>query len=207
VARTRGRRPGGTDTRGAIAAEARRQFGERGYAETTLRSVAAGAGVDPRLVLHYFGSKRGLFKEAVELPIDPALIVETVLSGDEGDVGARGARLILGVLRDPGPRLVITGLLRAAVTDPEAADLIREVLTERMLLPIARGIGADRPELRASLAASQVVGLVIARHVVGLEALATAPDSQLATALAPVLTHYLSGTWPEPVDGDDPVGA
>jgi AcrR family transcriptional regulator len=65
MARTRGRRPGGMDTRSAIIAEARRQFGEAGYAPTTLRSVAAGAGVDPRLVLHYFGSKRGLFQEAV----------------------------------------------------------------------------------------------------------------------------------------------
>jgi AcrR family transcriptional regulator len=195
VARTRGRRPGGTDTRGAIVLEARRQFGGHGYGETTLRSVAAGAGVDPRLVLHYFGSKRGLFKEAVELPIDPLVIVGTVLPGDGDEIGMRAARLLLAVLREPDQRLVIMGLLRAAVTDPEAADLIREILTERMLVPIARGIGADQPELRASLAASQVVGLVVARHVVGFEPLASASDAQLAAALAPVLTHYLRGAW------------
>jgi AcrR family transcriptional regulator len=196
VARTRGRRPGGTDTRGAIVAEARRQFGQRGYAETTLRSVAAGADVDPRLVLHYFGSKRGLFKEAVELPIDPSVIVETILGGPADEVGSRAARLMVGVLDEPSAQLVLTGLLRAAVSDPEAADLIREVLTERMLLPIARGIGADQPELRASLVASQVVGLVVARHVVGIESLTSATDAQLLAALGPVLTHYLRGTWP-----------
>jgi AcrR family transcriptional regulator len=183
------------DTRGAIIAQARRQFGEHGYTETTLRGVAAGADVDPRLVLHYFGSKRGLFQEALELPIDPAVIVQTILGGPEDEVGSRAARLMLGVLRDPGPQVVLTGLIRAAVSDPEAAELIRDVLTERLLVPIARGIGADQPELRASLAASQVVGLLVARHVVGIEPLASASDAQLLAALGPVMTHYLRGDW------------
>lgn len=195
MARTRGRRPGGMDTRSAIVVAARRQFGEAGYGPTTLRSVAAAAGVDPRLVLHYFGSKRGLFLEAVELPVDAALVVSRGLRGETGTVGERVAELVLAVLDDPTSRQALMGILRSAVTDPEAAALVRDLLSDRLLLPIAREVSADHPELRASLVASQVTGLAIARHVVGLEPITSASRDTLVAALAPAITHYLQGTW------------
>ena len=201
MARTRGRRPGGLDTRSAIVAEARRQFGEVGYGQTTLRNVASAVGVDPRLVLHYFGSKKGLFEAAIELPIDPEVIVNAVLLAEGGDVGTRAAQFMLTVLDDPTRRQVFIGLLRAAISDPEAAPLIRDVLAERMLLPIARGVGADQPELRAAMMAAQVVGLAVARHIIGIEPLASAPHDVLARALAPVVRHYLTGDWPDPLPG------
>jgi AcrR family transcriptional regulator len=195
MARTRGRRAGGLDTRGAIIDEARRQFGETGYGATTLRSVAASAQVDPRLVLHYFGSKRGLFEAALVMPVDPALFAAAALDGERAGLGARVARQILRVLDDPVARLALIGNLRAAVEEPEAADVIRTVLTERLLLPIARGIGADHAELRAALVASQVIGLAVARYVVAIEPLATVPDEQLVGALAATVDNYLTGTW------------
>ncbi len=201
MARTRGRRPGGLDTRSAIVAEARRQFGEVGYGQTTLRNVASAVGVDPRLVLHYFGSKKGLFEAAIELPIDPEVIVNAVLLAEGGDVGTRAAQFMLTVLDDPTRRQVFIGLLRAAISDPEAAPLIRDVLAERMLLPIARGVGADQPELRAAMMAAQVVGLAVARHIIGIEPLASAPHDVLARGLAPVVRHYLTGDWPDPLPG------
>ena len=202
MARTRGRRPGGMDTRSAIVAEARRQFATAGYGPTTLRSVAAGADVDPRLVLHYFGSKRGLFQEAVELPVDPATITDRALRGGVGTVGARVAALALSVMDDAGPRQAFLGILRTAVAEPEAAALIRDVLAERMLLPIARELGADRPELRASMVASQLVGLMVARYVIGLEPIASASRETLIAALAPAFTHYLEGAWTGPGNGE-----
>ena len=196
MARTRGRRPGGLDTRSAIIAEARRQFGEVGYGPSTLRTIAAAVGVDPRLVLHYFGSKKGLFEASVELPVDPEVVAATVLRAADGDVGTRTAELILSILEDPSRRLVFTGLLRAAVSDPEAAPLIRDILATRILLPIAQAVGTDQPELRAALVASSVVGLAVARHTVGIEPLASASREDLVRALAPVVTHYLRGDWP-----------
>jgi AcrR family transcriptional regulator len=199
MARTRGRRPGGLDTRSAIIAVARREFGERGYGATTLRSVAAGAQVDPRLVLHYFGSKHGLFEAAVELPVQPEEAVAAIIqpSGDGRDLGTRVAEFVLSTLEDPTRRLVFIGLLRAAVTDPETARLIREILAERMLLPIARGVTADRPQLRAALAASQAVGLAVTRYVVAIGPLASATHDELVRALAPVFSNYLEGPWTE----------
>ncbi len=205
MARTRGRRAGGLDTREAIIEEARRQFGGAGYAATTLRGVAAGADVDPRLVLHYFGSKKGLFEAALTLPVDPGVIVAAVLAG-EGiaggeDIGIRAAHQILRVLENPDARLAIIGNVRASVEDPEAASVVRNMLSERLLLPIARGIGVDHPELRAALMASQVIGLVIARYVVAFEPLASVGEEQLLRALAATLAGYLTGTWTQP--GED----
>jgi len=192
---TRGRRPAGSGTREAIMAEARRQFAERGYAATTLRSVATGAGVDPRLVLHYFGSKQGLFTHSVELPLPPDEILERVFAGDPEGVAARAAELFVAVLDDPGPRNALTALLRAAVTEPEAADAIRELVSHRLLMPIAERVGGANPRLRASLMASQLVGLAMARHVVAIDPLAAASHEELVRALIPVLEHYLRGDW------------
>jgi hypothetical protein len=105
---------------------------------------------------------------------------------------------MVSVLDDPDTRRPLVALLRAAVTEPEAAELIRRVLTERMLLPMAERVGGARPELRASLVASQLVGVTVVRHVVGLGPLAGASREQLIRALEPVFEHYLRGDWVEP---------
>jgi AcrR family transcriptional regulator len=202
--RSRGRPAGESGTQEAIIAAARAQFGERGFTSTTLRSIARAAGVDHRLVLHYFGSKDELFKAAVQLPIAPELVVERVFAGDDADVGRRAAELMITVLDDPQSRSAVLGLLRAAVTEPSAAQLIRDLLAERMLLPVARRVGGDRPELRASLVATSVIGLAVGRHVVGLAAMAGASRAEMVSALAPVIDHYLRGDW---LPADDPASA
>jgi len=193
--RGRGRPPGDSDARAAIELEARRQFGELGYRGTTLRGVARAVGVDPRLVLHYFGSKRGLFLASVELPMDPDVAVRQVFAGGREAVPRRAVEVMLAVLEDPARREAMLGLLRAAVSEPEAAGIVRDLLTERLLIPIARGVGGTQPELRASLMATVIVGLAVVRHVVGIEALAAADHEQLVRALTPVAEHYLLGNW------------
>lgn len=192
---TRGRRPAGSGTREAIVVEARRQFAERGYAGTTLRSVATGAGVDPRLVLHYFGSKQGLYSDSVELPLPPELILERVFAGGDDGVAARAAELFVSVLDDPVSRDVLVALLRAAASEPEAAEAIRELVSRRLLMPLTERVGGPDPGLRASLMASQLVGLAMARHVVAIGPLAAASHDELVRALTPVLDHFLRGDW------------
>jgi AcrR family transcriptional regulator len=194
-ARGRGRPRGQSGTREAIVTEARRQFSELGYGRTTLRGIAREAGVDPRLLLHYFGSKQDLFKASVELPMEPEHVIDVVFGSGVDGVPGNAARLMLSVLDDAETRRPMQALLRAAVTEPEAAALIRQVLTERLLLPIAQRVGGKRPELRASLLASQVVGLLLVRHVVGIEPLAAASRDDLERALVPVFEHYLRGDW------------
>jgi AcrR family transcriptional regulator len=186
---SRGRRPGASVTREAISAAARRQFAERGYDRASLRSIAAEAGVDAALIAHFFGSKERLFVAVVELPIDPELVLPQVLDGPRGKTGERLARVLVDVLEDGEARRRITGLVRAAATEPAAARMVRELLTRRVFSPLAH-------LLRANLLGSQVVGLVMARYVVGVEPLASLPRDTLVAAIAPTLQRYLT----EPLD-------
>ncbi len=198
----RGRRPVGSGTREAIEAAAKRQFAELGYPGTTMRAVAAEAGVDTRLVTHYFGSKQELFVAVVELPFEPEPAFEMLLGPGREGIGARVAEFMIGVLDSTEGRQTVTGLLRAAASEDAAARMLRDLLVERLLTPLARRIGGNHPELRAALLGSQVAGLAMARHVVGLPDLVDAPSPVLVAALAPVAEHYLTspaiGTSPQP---------
>jgi AcrR family transcriptional regulator len=190
-ARRSGRRPGDSGTRAAIRAAAARQFAERGYDRTSLRSIAGEAGVDPKLVAHFFGTKQQLFVEVVQLPFDPAVVVPTVFGGEPGRVGERVAAFVLGVLDDPEARRPLVGLVRAAATQPEAARMVRELMTREVVARIVEALGADDADLRASLVGSQVVGLLMARHIIGVEPLASLPRDAVAAAIAPNLQRYL----------------
>lgn len=194
-----GRRPGHSGTREAILSAARRQFAEVGYDRTSLRSIAAEAGVDPTLVTHFHGSKQRLFVEVAELPFDPSEVLPGLLSGDPGAVGRRLATLVVGVLDSEEGRRRLTSLVRAAASEEEAARMVRDLVTRELLARIAAGIGADQPDLRAALCGSQIVGMVMARHVVGLAPLQGATSEQLLAVLTPVLQHYLTAPLDAPV--------
>ena len=98
MART-GRRPGNQDTREAIIAAAREAFAEKGYDRASIRAIATGAGVDPALVHHYFGTKDQLFLATVNAPIDPGEILPRVLSGDPDDIYTTD-RALMDAFRD-----------------------------------------------------------------------------------------------------------
>lgn len=188
----RGRRPGESGARAAIEAAARRQFSELGFDRTSLRSVAHEAGVDPGLVRHYFGTKPQLFVGVVELPVDPAVVVPVLMEGDAADVGRRLAQVLVGVMDSEEGRRRMTGLVRAAVSEPEAAQMLRELIADRLFGPLTEHLDIDRPELRAALCGSQTVGLVMARHIVGVEPLASVHAEQLIDAVGATFQRYLT---------------
>jgi len=190
-----GRPSGDTGTRDAILDAARRQFGDLGYQRTTLRGVGQRAGVDPRLVLHYFGSKAGLFAASVELPVDPSVLIDRIFSGPPEGIGMRAAEILVGVLEDAASRRGFLALLRAAVADPEAAASIRGILADRLLLPISRQIGGPAAETRAAMLSTLLVGIAIGRYVIAFEPMTAMPREQLVRALLPVIHHYLFGDW------------
>ncbi len=193
MART-GRRPGPSSTREQIVAAAARCFAADGYDATSMRHVAADAGVDPALVRRFFGGKELLFTAVASALIDPDRALAAVTAGPPGQAGDRLLRYFLGLLGDvPRPRPFL-GLVRAAVTSEHAATLLRQFLAENVLGEIAATLGADQPELRASLAASQLVGLAVARYAVRLGPLAAASPAELARWIGPVIQHYLTGT-------------
>jgi AcrR family transcriptional regulator len=194
MSRRAGRRPGTSGTREAIENAARRNFGELGYERTTIRAIAEEAGVDPALVVHFFGSKQQLFLAVIDLPFAPEEVLPTILAGDRDGVGKRFARFIVGVLEDASARSVVTGMVRAAASEPEAARMLRELISRRVFAAITASLGAENAELRATLVGSQVVGLVVARYIVAVEPLASLDPDPLVEALAPNFQRYLVGS-------------
>jgi AcrR family transcriptional regulator len=190
--RRTGRRPGDSGTREAIARAARRQFAELGYDRTSIRGIATEAGVDPALVVHFHGSKQRLFAAVVELPFEAPDVLPAILAGEPGEVGLRFARFLAGMLETEEPRRRIVGLVRAAASEPEAARLVREVVTERILGPLVARLGVDDGPLRASLVSAQVVGVVMSRYVVGVEPLASLDAQRLVAVLAPAFQRLLA---------------
>jgi AcrR family transcriptional regulator len=191
MART-GRRPGKSGTREAILAAARRSFSARGYDATTIRGVAGDAGVDGALVVHYFGAKDRLFAAAMELPGAPSEALAEALEGEDDQLGVRIVAAFLSVWdRTDGSPLM--ALLRSATASDRAARVLREFAEREIVGRLAARIGGPNAELRASLTATHMLGLGVARHVVRIEPVASAHPADLAAAIGPRIQGYLTG--------------
>ena len=191
--RRTGRRAGTADTRGEILAAARQVFGEHGFENASVRRVAARAGVDPALVHHYFGTKQALFLAAMELPIDFNALVDQVMAGPRREMGARLVRQTLELWEDPAMRTQLRGIVRSATTDDVAAEILRRLLSEGPILALTHASGQPNAALRATLAGSQIVGLAMARYVIRVEPLASAPVDEVVRAIGPTIQRYLTG--------------
>jgi AcrR family transcriptional regulator len=195
AASRRGRRPGAPDTRAAILAAARELFAAQGFAGTTVRGVAASAGVDAALVHHYFGTKDDLFVAALELTLDPREAIAPVLTGGIDGAGERVMRLFFSVWDVEETRLPLLALVRGIV-EPGGAQLVRDGFLRMVLAPIGAALEIDQPERRLPLVASQLAGLVMLRYVVAVEPLASTPAEELVAIYGPTLQRYLSGPLP-----------
>jgi AcrR family transcriptional regulator len=164
-----------------------------GYDGATIRGIAQDAGVDPALVHHFFGTKERLFVEAMQFPVVPSDVLPGIFAGDKDRVGEDVVRLFLTIWEDPRVRETAVGLLRSAVTHDEAARMLREFVTSAILAAIVGGTTAPYAPLRASLVASQVVGLAFTRYIVKLEPIASASVDDLAGAIGPTIQRYLYG--------------
>jgi AcrR family transcriptional regulator len=189
-----GRRAGGGDSRGAILRAARRLFAERGYDATSVRAVASRARVDPALVMHFYGSKAELFAASLELPAEPAEL-EALLRGDRATLGRRIAEFY--VHRIFGERRATAlSLLRSCVSNPEAAAMMRRVVEGSVVAVLEQLIPGEEAALRGELCASHMMGLFLARHILGVEPLASEDEERLIDIVAPALQQYLSAPLP-----------
>ena len=189
-----GRRPGpDTGTRTAIIEAAGRLFLERGYEQTSLRAIGAAADVDAALVTHFFGSKANLLAAALHWPFDPDVEVPRLLSGGPDQVGRRLVRLLTRTWEDQQQRNPILTLLRAASSEPRAAELLGTFLRTQLFDPLLATLGSGRPELRSELAISQLAGLAMTRYILQLEPLASARPDDVARWVGPTVQRYLTG--------------
>lgn len=167
-----------------ILRAARGLFAEFGYDRTTIRAVAASAGVDPALVMQYFGSKERLFGLAARVPADEAL----------PDDPGRLAELLLAVLgvKLGEPSGASLPLLRSMFTHPAATERMRASLAGQVAQAGAV-IPAPDAELRAALVVAIMLGVSVGRTLVELEPLRDASPERITDLLRPCL-QALTGT-------------
>ncbi|MET7567852.1 TetR family transcriptional regulator [Streptomyces sp. NPDC005492] len=196
TAKRRGRPPRteSADTRDRILTAAREEFAERGYEKTSVRGIAKAAGVDPALVHHYFGTKEQVFESAIEVAFAPALDApEAVAEGPVDGVGERLTRFIFGVWENPATRRPLLAIVRSAVNNEAAAAVFRRLVVSQVLGRVAAQLDLPDAELRAELAAAQLVGTAMLRYVIKVEPLASADPEQIIARVAPVVQGHLTG--------------
>ncbi|MBV9001438.1 MAG: TetR family transcriptional regulator [Solirubrobacterales bacterium] len=191
-----GRRPrqaGAAGTREAIVEAARRLFAERGFESASMRAIGAEAGVDAALITHFFGSKANLLAASLDWPFDPDQELPGLLEAGRDRVGERLVALFVRTWDREGSRNPVITLLRAASSEPAAANLLAEFMRARLFGPLLAELGSDQPELRANLVASQLGGLGLTRYILGFEPLASARPQDVIRWTAPTIQRYLTG--------------
>lgn len=190
-----GRRPGATQTREAILEAAMTAFTESGYEGTTIRGVARAAGVDPALVMHFFGSKDGLFDAALRAGGMPVKQLAEALTGDLDTLGERIAARYLQLWEDPeiGPR--IKAVVTSAATSPAAAGILKDFMIHELAGPLIKRLD-DHAEQRALLAASQLMGVAFARYVIQIEIMKGLTHDEIVACVAPSIQRFLTGDLP-----------
>jgi AcrR family transcriptional regulator len=205
TARTERRRPGrpagSSDTRERILVSARELFARNGIDKTSIRAVAAAAGVDSALVHHYYGTKQQLFAAAIHIPIDPMEVIGPMRETPVEKLGYKLPSVLLPLWdSELGKGFIAT--IRSLLAGSDVS-LIRSFLQE--VIAVEVGTRVDNPPgtgmIRVQFVASQLVGVVMARYILELDPFKSLPVEQIAETIAPNLQRYLTGDlpgWPAP---------
>jgi AcrR family transcriptional regulator len=191
--RRTGRRPGPSTTRSDILAAARASFAAHGYDKTSVRGIAARAGVDPALVHRFFGSKDRVLVAALNVDMQPAERIPELMAGPPDALGERLVGYFLGVWEGSASGEVLVAMLRASTTSERAAGLLRDFIGSQVLSRVAEALGVEDAQMRVTLMSSQLIGIAMLRYILRFEPLASASPETVAAAYAPTLQHYLTG--------------
>ncbi|WFE37648.1 TetR family transcriptional regulator [Micromonospora sp. WMMD998] len=173
-------------TRAAILRAARARFAADGYERATIRAIAADARIDPAMVMRYYGSKEGLFAAAAEFDLHLPELAEV----PPERLGETLARHFLRRWEADG---TLVALLRAASTNPGAADRMRDIFAGQLVAAVTRS-GADPATAarRAGLVASQILGLALTRYVIRLPPVIDLDPEELVEWVGPTIQRYLT---------------
>ena len=170
-------------TEAAILEAARVLFAEVGFEKTTIRSVAAKAGIDPALVMQYYGNKEGLFAASARWHVDH----KRILSATVSEIPQTALDDLLLAFEEPATRDATVALFRNCLTHDSALEIVRDDVLSENQEAIARTIGGEDAELRAGLLAATLMGLTLARYLLQLPAVKSASREDLERVLLPVL--------------------
>lgn len=190
----RGPRKDSGDLRELILDSALAEFAEKGYKSSTIRRIAERAGVAPRLIHYYFGSKECLARECMSRTMEESEILDLLLAGALGRerIGERYLCTVLGIVENPktGPALI--SLLRAVGEDAGTREMIAGHFMQ-FVTTMSAAEGADEDlGLRLQLVGSQIIGILLLRNIFGFGPVATADPHELAEIVGPTLDKYLA---------------
>ncbi|WP_030803968.1 TetR family transcriptional regulator [Streptomyces sp. NRRL S-337] len=177
-------------TRAAILAAARDRFAADGYERATIRAIAREAGIDPSMVMRYYGNKAGLFAAASEIEVHAPDLSH--VPREEA-----GARLVRHFLERWEGDEVLTGMLRVGATNEAGAERMRGVFAEqiRPVLTAVCPVPEEAPK-RAALIASQILGMALCRYVLHLAPAVALSNEEVIAWLAPTIQRYLTAEQP-----------
>jgi AcrR family transcriptional regulator len=187
-----GRRPGKPDTRQEILDAARQEFAAAGYDGATIRGVAAVAGVDPALVMHYFGSKDQLFAASLELPVNPPDLIQKMSGGSE-DFGERVVGTLVDTWDGLADRSPLIAALRTAMGTGSVAETLRQYVATSIMGSFIALLESEDAPFRGALIGTQLAGLLIGRYILEIEALTEADRDSLISAYGPTIQRYAFG--------------
>ena len=182
-------------TRAAILKSARRAFAAHGYDGAGVREIAAEAGVTAMLVNRYFGSKEGLFAEAVDDAMSGASVIRKGMS----DLASLGDYLAAGVLETTDPNATpLDGSLMmvrsGATTNPRVIEIGRKQIEKMHLKTLTAALKGENAAERAALILSLIAGVQLMRQMIGLTPLAKSSPAALQKLLAPTIQRLVDGT-------------
>ena len=156
------------DRQGQIVKAAAKLFSKLGYEKTTIRLVAERAGVDPKLVMHYFGSKETLFAATMKLPTEATKALALLKLVPRSQWGRSIAEMLASTGKGfSNPTLV--GVIRASATEPVAAEIIRNFYTTELMKPMIDTLALDHAQVRATTLSSLMVGLTFTNEILGIQ--------------------------------------
>jgi AcrR family transcriptional regulator len=173
-------------TKAAILNAAREHFAASGFQGATIRAIATSAGIDPAMVMRYFGDKKKLFEAASEIDLE----LPDLTTLESGQIGAALVEHFLN--RWEGDEALMV-LLRSAVTNSEAATRIQEIFARQTVATIKQFSKEplEKIMLRASLVASQILGLALCRYVLKLPPMVAADRNELIRRVGATVQSYI----------------
>jgi AcrR family transcriptional regulator len=186
------------EVRTSVVDAARAMFRARGYLGTTMKGVAAAAGVAPEVVRRYYDNKETLFAAVLQLPVDPAAAIPRLLAPGLDGMGERLVRFVLDKLGDPRAREDLIGLFQSGAAAGRAAGPMAEFLQESVIDRVVKVLGVPDARLRVGLITSFLVGILVSRYIMKVEPLASMPEDDLVRLLAPTVQDWLTPTRPLP---------
>jgi AcrR family transcriptional regulator len=185
---------GTDDVKRAVLNAARGMYARQGYVNTTIRGVAAAAGVAPDLIRRYYANREDLFAAAMHLPIDPVAAVTQLLAPGIDGLAERLVRVTLRMLDEPETRDQIAAMVRDGAGAAQATAPLREFLESVIVDRVAAVLGVPDARMRVTLALSYIVGVAGSRYVLRMEPLASATEDELVRLVTPAVQAALSGS-------------